>query len=83
LLARAMVKSPPLLILDEPCIGLDGAHKKQFLALVDRIALQGHTQILYVSHVVEELPACINQWLQLVPHDLGGFTAVVGNSRVA
>ena len=83
LLARAMVKSPPLLILDEPCIGLDDAHKKQFLALIDRIAMQGHTQILYVSHVVEELPACINQWLQLVPHDLGGFTAVVGNSRVA
>lgn len=77
LLARAMVKSPPLLILDEPCIGLDGAHKKQFLALIDRIATQRHTQILYVSHVAEELPMCINQWLQLVPHAEGGFTAVI------
>ncbi|HEY3699464.1 MAG TPA: ATP-binding cassette domain-containing protein [Spongiibacteraceae bacterium] len=77
LLARAMVKSPPLLILDEPCIGLDSAHKQQFLALIERIAQQGHTQVLYVSHVVEELPNCINQWLQLVPHADGGSTASI------
>jgi len=81
LLARAMVKSPPLLILDEPCIGLDGAHKQQLIALVNRIAAQGHTQILYVSHVPEELPACINQWLQLVPHENGGHTAVVSDAQ--
>ncbi|MFT3930222.1 MAG: ATP-binding cassette domain-containing protein [Spongiibacteraceae bacterium] len=80
LLARAMVKSPPLLILDEPCIGLDGEHKRQFIALVERIAQQGYTQILYVSHVPEELPNCINQWLQLVPHEQGGSTAVVSDS---
>lgn len=80
LLARAMVKSPPLLILDEPCIGLDGAHKQQLIALVNRIAAQGHTQILYVTHVAEELPACINQWLQLVPHENGGHTAVISDT---
>ena len=80
LLARAMVKSPPLLIiLDEPCIGLDGVYKQQFLALVDHIAAHGHTQILFVSHIVEELPACINQWLQLVPHTMGGHTARVSD----
>jgi molybdate transport system ATP-binding protein len=77
LLARAMVKSPPLLILDEPCIGLDLEHRLRFLALVDRIATQGYTQILFVSHVPEDLPACINQWLQLVPHPDGGSTAEV------
>lgn len=80
LLARAMVKSPPLLILDEPCIGLDNAHKQQFLALIGRIAQQGHTQILYVSHVAEELPKCINQWLQLVPHTGGGSTAQISTA---
>jgi molybdate transport system ATP-binding protein len=79
LLARAMVKSPPLLILDEPCLGLDGVHRDQFLMLVDRIAAQGHTQILYVNHVAEEMPACINQWLELVPHARGGSTARVTN----
>lgn len=77
LLARAMVKSPPLLILDEPCLGLDSAHRRHFLNLVDRIAAQGHTQVLYVSHEAGELPACINQWLQLVPHAQGGYTARV------
>jgi molybdate transport system ATP-binding protein len=77
LLARAMVKSPPLLILDEPCLGLDSEHRQHFLALVDRIAAQGHTQILYVNHVIDEMPACINQLLELVPHQAGGYTALV------
>jgi molybdate transport system ATP-binding protein len=81
LLARAMVKSPPLLILDEPCIGLDLEHRLRFLALVDRIATQGYTQILFVSHVPEDLPACINQLLQLVPHPDGGSTAEVSIAR--
>jgi molybdate transport system ATP-binding protein len=83
LLARAMVKSPPLLILDEPCLGLDAAHRRQFLALVDRIAEQGHTQVLYVSHEIGETPACINQWLQLVPHAAGGSTASVSDTPPA
>jgi len=81
LLARAMVKSPPLLILDEPCIGLDGPHRRVFLNLVDRIAAQGHTQVLFVSHEAGELPSCINQWVQLVPHPEGGYTAQVSASN--
>ncbi len=80
LLARALVKTPPLLILDEPCLGLDAAHRERFLALVDRVAAAGHTQVLYVSHEPTHLPRCINQWLRLVPHPAGGSTAEVNDS---
>lgn len=77
LLARAMVKSPLILILDEPCLGLDRKHRQQMLSLIDQIADSGRSHILYVSHVNEELPRCINQRLQLVTHSRGGFTSAV------
>jgi molybdate transport system ATP-binding protein len=77
MLARAMVKSPLILILDEPCIGLDLPHRQLILALIDKIAASGDCHILYVSHTASEMPACINQQLELVAHDEGGFTAVV------
>lgn len=77
LLARAMVKNPLILILDEPCIGLDTHNKSVFLALIDRIACDTNTHILFVSHVADERPACINQHLQFAPHKEGGFTAHV------
>lgn len=64
LLARAMVKFPPLLILDEPCTGLDDYYKRLFLRTVDQIARQTDTQLLYVTHLPGELPACINQELE-------------------
>lgn len=76
LLARAMVKSPLILILDEPCIGLDKAHRQQILALIDQVAAQSDTHILYVSHTASERPECINQQLMLLPHPEGGYTSV-------
>lgn len=75
LLARAMVKSPRILILDEPCIGLDNEQKSKLLGAVDQIAAHGQTRILFVSHRSEEVPDCINQFMDLVPSDKGGYTA--------
>lgn len=63
LLARAMVKQPVVLVLDEPCVGLDDYYRELVLALIDRIATGGQTHILYVSHTEGEAPACINQRL--------------------
>ncbi|MES2429861.1 MAG: ATP-binding cassette domain-containing protein [Bacteroidota bacterium] len=50
LIVRAMVKHPPLLILDEPTIGLDDEDAALFTALVNKIAAESKTTILYVSH---------------------------------
>ncbi|WNH10109.1 ABC transporter ATP-binding protein [Thalassobellus suaedae] len=54
LIARAMVKQPPLLILDEPTNGLDDADAEIFAELVNKIATESTTAILYVSHRNEE-----------------------------
>jgi len=67
LLARAVVKNPEILVLDEPCQGLDPANRRRILNLVDVIGRQPHTQVLYVSHHPEEMPACISHHLDLSP----------------
>jgi molybdate transport system ATP-binding protein len=67
LLARALVKAPDLLVLDEPCQGLDPANRRNVLARIDAIAAHSATQLLYVTHFSEELPACITHRFDLTP----------------
>ena len=50
LIARAMIKHPPLLILDEPAHGLDDYSASILTALINKIAEEGQTSIIYVSH---------------------------------
>ena len=71
LLARAMVKSPTILLLDEPTLGLDGHHRKMMLQAIDHIAKHSDTQIIFVSHSAGETPACINQYLSFEPSHEG------------
>jgi molybdate transport system ATP-binding protein len=65
LIARAMVKSPELLILDEPCQGLDGANRERVLALTEGIGKGTETDLIYVTHREEELIPCIHHVLRL------------------
>ena len=68
LMARAMIKAPLLLILDEPCEGLDAQNRRQVLARIDALAQEGQTHILCVTHRPEDLPACISHVLHLAPN---------------
>ncbi|MDD4456839.1 MAG: molybdate ABC transporter ATP-binding protein ModF [Syntrophotalea acetylenica] len=75
LLARAMVKMPVLLILDEPCQGLDEVNREMVLKLVDHLGAGGHTQLLYVTHHPEDRIPCIRHRMEMVAAVGGGFTA--------
>lgn len=65
LIARAMVKGPALLILDEPCAGLDGAFRRALLRRLDAIITGGTSHLLYVTHHTDERPTGITHTLRL------------------
>ncbi|SEM15899.1 molybdate transport system ATP-binding protein [Syntrophus gentianae] len=65
LIARAMIKSPELLILDEPCQGLDRSNREMVLALMEEIGRQSSTGMIYVTHHETEMIPCIQHVLKL------------------
>ena len=82
LLARALVKNPILLILDEPCQGLDFSHRRRIIDLLDQLSPSDHclsgrgrggcVNMIYVTHHFDEMPTAITHVLKL---DLGRIQA--------
>ncbi|WP_245803531.1 ATP-binding cassette domain-containing protein [Daejeonella lutea] len=65
LLARALVKNPPLLIFDEPCQGMDAEQQERFRNLVDEICKISAVSLIYVSHYESEKPSAVTKILRL------------------
>lgn len=65
LLARAFVKDPELLILDEPLHGLDDRNRSLVRQIIKQFCLRRHKTLVMVTHYQEELPDCITHSLHL------------------
>ena len=60
-----MIKSPPLLLLDEPCLGLDSRNRVLVLAFIEQLIEQEETAIVYVSHDETDQIASIDRVLDM------------------
>lgn len=65
LFARALIKNPDLLILDEPFHGLDADKKRLCRHIVEQYALQPNKTLIYVTHQRNEIPVCVDRWMEL------------------
>ncbi len=64
LIARALIKQPPLIILDEPTEGLDDFNRFYVLKLVEKLIAAGDSTLLLVSHRGDEILTCIQHTLE-------------------
>jgi molybdate transport system ATP-binding protein len=64
LVLRAVIKQPRLLILDEPCHGLDERSRSKVLAITDYIGNHARSTILYVTHDPVEQLSCTRQVIE-------------------
>lgn len=65
LLARALIKNPPLLILDEPCQGLDDETEDGLLELINAVCVTGNKTLIYVTHYANKRPECVDRIIRL------------------
>jgi len=61
LIARALIKRPALLILDEPCQGLDSVERSRVLSVIEKLIKAKACTVLYVSHHDDEQIAGIEK----------------------
>jgi molybdate transport system ATP-binding protein len=65
LLARALVKNPPMLILDEPCQGMDDEETAAFTSIINAVCQRTGKTLIYVSHYEKDIPPCVTHRLYL------------------
>jgi len=65
LIARALVASPEVLLLDEPCQGLDPENRALIIEAVDRLCRDGRSTVIYITHHDDEIPRSIDHRLEL------------------
>nr|WP_305051423.1 ATP-binding cassette domain-containing protein [Elizabethkingia bruuniana] len=65
LIARALIKDPVMLALDEPCQGLDDSQITTITHLLEQIHQSSNISMLFISHYDNEVPSCVKHILEL------------------
>ena len=68
LLARAFVKDPDLIILDEPLHGLDVANKERASKIIESFCDRKGKTLVYVTHYTHEIPQAVTKEFKLIKH---------------
>jgi len=76
LIARALIKSPQLLVLDEPTQGLDAPNRFAILNFLEDVAKENLATILYVSHREDEFRSFFGQHVKLEKTEPPGSPAI-------
>jgi len=65
LIARALISNPDILILDEPCTGLDVYNRSYLFSTIEELSKRKELTIIYVTHYVEEIVPLFDKALML------------------
>jgi len=74
LVARAAIKAPELLVLDEPCHGLDEEQRRFVMSLLSAIAARGVSTMLHVTHDPDEVQSFEQHILELRPGSIPSWS---------
>jgi len=77
LILRSAVKNPEILILDEPCHGLDEQYREKILQLMNLIGNGNTTTMLHVTHDPSEILECEKHVLYLKPNENPMYEIIV------
>jgi zinc transport system ATP-binding protein len=61
MIAKALVATPEILILDEPTAGIDAENEKMLYALLHKLNKENKLTILMVTHSIESIEECMNK----------------------